>query len=84
MSHCVASYAHACVSGRTSIWSLGLQRVEGDEVKVRRSWVTIEVANATRTIVQARGRANRKPDATARAAMKRWAQAAQLAIADWV
>lgn len=50
LHHCVASYSKSISSGVTSIWSLSCN---GDKL------LTIEVRNASRKIVQARGRYNR-------------------------
>jgi hypothetical protein len=55
MSHCVAGYWAVCRAGTRSVWSL---TVEDDEGRLARL-VTLEVANAAREVVQARGRGNR-------------------------
>jgi hypothetical protein len=57
-SHCVASYEGVVRAGQTSIWSLGMNCASGF---VKRA-LTVEVENASRTIVQARGKCNRLPD----------------------
>jgi hypothetical protein len=54
LHHCVASYAGRCCRGVSSIWSLRLW--QGDKV---RPVLTVEVDSRRRTVVQARGRANR-------------------------
>lgn len=54
LHHCVASYTDRCCRGLSSIWSLRLWNGE----KVRHV-LTIEVDPKRRTVIQARGRANR-------------------------
>jgi len=54
LRHCVASYASRCYRGSSSIWSLRLWRGE----KIRHV-LTIEVDPRRRTVIQARGIANR-------------------------
>lgn len=55
MKHCVGSYAGSIRSGRTSVWSVrkGWQGQFGERI------LTLEVVNATRRLVQARGLRNR-------------------------
>jgi hypothetical protein len=77
MRHCVVSYLHSCVSGRSSIWSLGLEKNGGQ----RRRMLTIEVANATRTICQARGKANRLPGPPEIEILRRWGAQEGLVLA---
>jgi hypothetical protein len=58
MHHCVATYAHTCVAGKTSIWSLRKRLEGGREVRL----ATIEVNNNGHgTIVQVRRRFNKMP-----------------------
>lgn len=71
MSHCVASYAHSCASGRTSIWSLR-RRIDSGRV-VRRA--TIEVRNKDRTIVQVRRRRNAWPTEQEWLLLEQWGEA---------
>jgi hypothetical protein len=54
MRHCVYAYAPAIERGRTSIWSMSLS----DGAATQRV-ATIEVRNAERRVVQARGKCNR-------------------------
>lgn len=75
MCHCVASYAHSCASGRVSIWSLSCQ---GQRL------LTIEVDNQNRTIRQARGKYNVKPEFKANDVMNRWANQSGLSISRWL
>ena len=76
MRHCVSTYVGACRAGRCSIWSLEREAYEGTEKRL-----TIEV-NASRTIVQCRGRANRRPRADEVEILRRWAREAGLAFAN--
>jgi hypothetical protein len=64
MSHCVYSYGRSIESGSTSIWSL--QR--NDE-----RMVTVEVRNRHQSVVQVRGKANRRPTASEINYVRRWA-----------
>ena len=75
MSHCVKTYALACVSGSCSIWSLA--RVASDGRSLRR--LTVEVGPAGR-IVQARGRYNRWPMPAERQVLGQWAAAEKLEL----
>jgi hypothetical protein len=69
MKHCVYSYARRIEHGDTSIWSLQRTRaVEGTE-----KYLTIEVQNGSRSIVQARGICNRMPSEVERRFMRQWA-----------
>lgn len=86
MRHCVFTYAGGCLQGTTSIWSLRV--LSDNDVKTRRL-LTIEVNNARRAIVQARGRCNKtlgaqKSNARMRTAgemLRRWARHARLSVA---
>ncbi|HEY1958798.1 MAG TPA: PcfJ domain-containing protein [Polyangiaceae bacterium] len=71
MGHCVFSYAHAAASGATSIWSMTLE--DGKGPTGRWAMLTIEVRNATRAVVQARGRFNRLPTRREVTILARWA-----------
>ena len=75
LRHCVASYIGGVREGTTSIWSL---RREG------RRKVTIEVSNATRRVVQAKGRANRAPTDRELGFLRAWARASGLQLAPHV
>ena len=76
MRHCVASYESSCVFGRSSIWSLGLERSDGR----RKRLLTIEVSNQRNTICQVRGKANRLPNQKELELIKQWAKQEQLGI----
>jgi hypothetical protein len=76
MSHCVFGYYHQVVHGESSIWSLRL----GSGPDARRA-VTLEVRNASRRIVQARGFGNRNPTPDERWVLRRWAEEHDLKVA---
>ena len=88
MSNCVATYASSCLAGGCSIWSMR-KRAPYDSAGVR--VMTIEVANKTRQIVQARGRFNllpRSSDASpdlkaAPEVLQRWASEAGLTLGSY-
>jgi hypothetical protein len=73
--HCVVSYSHSCRRGAISIWSM---RKDGIPI------LTIEVSNQSRAITQARGRHNKKADASVRNVMAKWAKSAGLSISRYV
>ena len=70
MSHCVYTYAAVVRQGRSSIWSLRVSEPGGELERA----LTVEVHNATRRVVQARGRHNRSWTADERVVLKRWAE----------
>jgi PcfJ-like protein len=80
MHHCVYTYTHACVLGRTSIWSMTLQ--DGNESKAH--LLTIEVSMQSNIIVQIRGKYNRLPTEMELKVVNRWANQERLAISRWV
>jgi PcfJ-like protein len=80
MRHCVASYMHSCSTGRTSIWSLGLERNE----QRRRRVLTVEVAVDRRVICQARGKANRMPKEKEVNVLRRWAAREGLTLGEHI
>jgi PcfJ-like protein len=67
MGHCVYSYAWRVEKGECSIWTLTLEDETGH-------WrmLTIEVRNALRRVVQARGRFNRQPEARELPPLREW------------
>ncbi|MBV9849975.1 MAG: PcfJ domain-containing protein [Armatimonadetes bacterium] len=89
MHHCVGSYARSCAKGQKSIWSLG---VEDARTGLRRRVLTVEVHNARRLVVQARGRCNKAPGdrrASARLGaaphwLAQWARQEGLTVATYV
>ena len=80
LRHCVASYATACVRGRSRIWSLR----RGREPRPERSVLTIEVDPGTRFVVQARGFANARASGRPRRLLEQWARREGLAVSKTV
>jgi len=80
MRHCVYSYSYSIKSGRTSIWSLKMTDEYGAQTARQ---LTIEVDNRSRSIVQARGKSNRRATAIQQREMKRWAAKAGLRVASY-
>lgn len=76
MRHCVASYDRSCALGRTSIWSLGIERNHGRRKRV----LTIELANASKNVRQIRGKANRLPSEKEMRIVRRWASGEKLTL----
>jgi hypothetical protein len=58
MKHCVVSYSDQCADGKTSVWSICMQKQGALE---RENVMTVAVDVATRTLTQARGRCNTLP-----------------------
>ena len=79
MRHCVGSYAGSCASGRSAIFSLTL---ESGGTRERR--LTVEVAPATRQVVQARGKLNALAAGTDARVLRAWAIQAGLTLGKWV
>jgi hypothetical protein len=75
LNHCVASYVHRCASGGGSIWTMELENIAG-----RKKLLTIELQNSSGRIVQARGRANRRPRQQEISVLRRWAASAGLTV----
>jgi hypothetical protein len=80
MAHCVASYAHSCVRGRVSIWSLRVADRTGLEIRL----LTLEVSNQDRQIVQARRKFNARPGERELALLRRWADAGGPSLSKWI
>ena len=80
MHHCVASYEHACTSGRSAIWSMGIERNDSRRKQV----LTVEVAVGRKAICQARGKTNRMPTEKEMGILRRWAAQEGLTIDDGV
>jgi len=78
MQHCVASYAHTCAEGRSSIWAM--EFVGKDGVEKRQ---TIEVTR-DRVIVQCRGKQNRLPTSAEFDVVREWARGAGLMLSPYV
>ena len=71
LNHCVATYTPFCLSGQSSIWSVSRTDSFG---KVDRL-LTLQVHNATKEIIQARGGNNRLPTAEELRILAAWTQA---------
>ena len=80
LRHCVASYDNSCAVGGSSIWSMGVERNIGRRKRV----LTVEVANASRTICQVRGKANRLPTQKEMGILHRWVSQERLVVAQHV
>jgi hypothetical protein len=76
LNHCVASYAHLCHRGNSSIWSL--RRWQGEKI---RPMLTIEVDPKRRAVIQARGKANRSASGKPRRLLHEWASREGLQMA---
>jgi len=68
MQHCVGTYTKYCLNGSASIWSM---RVMQGEQKKR--VLTVEICPVSKRVVQAQGKRNTRPTATAYRMLKRWA-----------
>ncbi len=80
MKHCVASYAQACVKGRTAIFSL---RKYSEGVLIN-TLATIEVNLFLRSVVQAKAKMNHPIPGEARKYMEQWAGKNGLSINPYV
>jgi hypothetical protein len=76
MQHCVASYARLCAGRGATIWSLAVDVGMGP-----RRVLTVDVEPATRSIRQARGKANRLPRPAELAVLHEWATRERLQFA---
>ena len=65
MGHCVVSYSDQCADGKTSIWSIGVQKKDEES---RESVLTVAVDVKRRAMTQARGRYNMLPNKVPRSA----------------
>jgi hypothetical protein len=75
MRHCVASYTRGCASGIWAVYSLKVDDGFGFERRL-----TVQVAVASKRIVQARGRFNALPSPFCQQHLRSWAAAAGLTI----
>ncbi|MFN0200471.1 MAG: PcfJ domain-containing protein [Bacteroidia bacterium] len=78
MNHCVASYAHSCKIGNTSIWSFTLNTLYESK-----RLLTIEL-NKHRGIVQIRGKHNARANDQEMRIIRLWAMQAGLQVSKWV
>ena len=79
MSHCVATYAQSCNTGKCSIWSLSLETEEG-----MAKLLTIEVSNSSKAIKQIRGKRNRLAANNEKAIIRRWASREEIELAKYL
>lgn len=77
MSHCVASYAHSCVSGNCSVFSLMCWEKGSMERRL-----TLEVRN--RQVVQARGKYNAKANEQEQKIISQWASKNSLTVSSYI
>jgi hypothetical protein len=77
MNHCVSSYAKSCANGNCSIWSLRYN----DSVSNTHRMVTIELKGES--IVQIRGKYNRKAEDKEMYIIQKWATKEGLSISRW-
>ncbi len=73
--HCVASYAHSCSKGISSIWTMDVQNYESHQKKV-----TIEIDLKYKTICQIRGKENRLATDIEMSVINRWAMKENLKV----
>ena len=79
MRHCVATYWNVCASGRSSIWSMTVEDSSGQVTRL----LTLEVSNAERLVVQARGEANRPPTSEELRILSLWSESGGPALSRW-
>ncbi len=80
LNHCVSAYAPFCLNGQSSIWSLSRMDSLGNVERL----LTIQVQNATKEIVQARGWKNRLPTAEEFRILAAWTQAGGPRVSSWL
>lgn len=79
MRHCVATYASSCAGGRSSIWTMEVETLQG-----RSKLLTIEVLRGVQLICQIRGKANRLANDKEKRIIRRWAESTGLKLANHV
>lgn len=79
MDHCVASYHSGCAAGTKSIWSLRVWN--GDDEK---RLLTIELHHECRTVVQVRGKCNRRAKYEEMAIVEEWAKKEKLKMGKYL
>lgn len=74
MRHCVSSYSYSVEAKRRSIWSLKHHVCQGEwNIISTKRLLTVEIENATKKIIQARGPCNRTATSEEIALLRRWA-----------
>lgn len=76
MKHCVATYAHQCVAGKTAIFSL---RKYSFDLLIE-TMATIEVNLSLRRVMQAKAKLNKKISDEARKHLDEWAKKNELSV----
>jgi len=76
--HCVASYAHSCSKGISSIWTMDVHSHDSYEKRV-----TIEVDIKYKTICQVRGKENRLANNIEMGVLNRWAMKENLKVRNY-
>ena len=85
LSHCVASYARTCFTGKTTIWTMEVQNCfYGNNNQMREKQLTIELHTLSKTIRQIRGLRNRLANSDEMEIIYRWAKKQGFAIAKYV
>ena len=79
MRHCVYSYAWRIERGDTSIWSVEME--DDDSAGRPTRMVTVEVRNDLKSVVQVRGRSNRRMTAKEHRVVTKWAGLNDLQLA---
>ena len=79
MRHCVAGYKNRCMAGATAIFSMH----SSSPINSRRN-LTIEVRTVGRTVVQARGKANRRATRQEINVLRTWAHANDMNVAEYI
>jgi hypothetical protein len=80
MHHCVGSYVNSCASGSVAVFSMSKESY-GNMAKKH---LTISVRLSTKTIVEARGRFNARPEAKELNILYSWAKDANLKIPNYI
>ena len=76
--HCAGSYDNSIVIGRSSIWSMTFERYGVTERRL-----TIEVLNKVNTVVQIRGKFNRRAEGKEVTYVRAWATFNNLSISPY-
>jgi len=80
MKHCVATYVHQCVTGKTAIFSMRKYSMDLQTETL----ATIEVSLSLRRVVQAKAKMNRKISDEARKHLDEWAKKNDLSVSPYL
>ena len=83
MRHCIYSYDAICRTGRTSIWSLTVERKGRQHAHPSKRALTIDVSE-NRAIREVRGFANAAPEGSAWRKVVDWASQNDLIVSQYV